>query len=266
MRLLTFVDPPTGTLHVGALSRDAARVVDLTVIGLDDMFMAVERAANLARIADHLVESEGAVGYPTGDVRIVAPMPGARCIHGMPAAVAAGAAVATVRALPVADAAPALHFADPAPLLGPGDALTVRAGDQWTLAVACVLARGGRDVPAEHALDLVAGYAIAGRWLGESDADTRVVQLGPWLLTRDAAGEPGTARGARLLRDGAIVASGEWRVGAPFGPMIAAASARYELRPGDVLTAPLPCAATLVAGQSVRLEVDGLGALVATAV
>lgn len=260
MRLLTFVDPPSGTLHVGALTRDARRVVDLTVIGLDDMFMAVERASNLARIAEHLVENEGAVGYPTGDVRLVAPMPGARCIHAAPAAAGAG------RALPVAGGAPPLHFADPAPLLGPGDALTVRPGDQWALAIAAILGRGGRDIAPARALDQVAGYAIAGRWLGEADADTRVVQLGPWLVTRDDAGEPGAARSARLLLDGTPVATAEWRVGAPFDTMIAAASARYELRPGDVLTHLLPCAATLAPGQAVRLEVEGLGALVATAV
>src|SRR5215217_849837 len=81
MRLLTFVAPASGKLHVGALTRDAARVVDLTVIGLDDMFMAVERAANLARIASHLVENDGAVGHAIDQVRIVAPMPGARCVH-----------------------------------------------------------------------------------------------------------------------------------------------------------------------------------------
>src|SRR3712207_7319493 len=105
MRLLTFVDPETGTLHVGALSRDARRVVDLTVIGLDDMFMAVERAANLARIASHLVENEGAVGHDIEQVRVVAPMPGARCVHqglATPGGLSAGRALAIAGDAPLA--------------------------------------------------------------------------------------------------------------------------------------------------------------------
>jgi hypothetical protein len=270
MRLLTFVDPGSGTLHVGALSRDAARVVDLTVIGLDDMFMAVERAANLARIASHLVESEGAVGHAVDQVRIVAPMPGARCVHqGLPSP----GGLAPGRALAIAGDAP-LAFTDPGPLLGPGDEVTARAGDRWALAVAAVLGAGGRDVPEEHALRLVAGYCIAGRWLADAaNADgTPAMQLGPWLVTPDDAGAEGTARPARIVVDDVAVATGTWAVGAEFARLAARASRQFELRPGDVLTTLVPasgggaCAAPLAAGQRVRLEVEGLGALPATVV
>lgn len=261
MRLLTFVDPASGTLHVGALTRDGRRVVDLTVVGLDDMFMAVERAANLARIAGHLVEHEGAVGHPATDVRIVAPMPGARGVHlGQAAAAPIG------RALAVVDDEPPLSFTDPAPMLGPGDELPVRPGDRWALAVAAVLGGGGRDVSEERALAQVAGYCLAGRWLGEA-SDRATVQLGPWLVTPDDAGAPDTPRVARIFVDDAPVAEGSWAVGAPFARMIARASTRFELRAGDVLTALVPaadggpCAASLAPGQAVRLEVQGLGAL-----
>jgi fumarylacetoacetate (FAA) hydrolase len=272
MRLLTFVDPASGTLHVGALTRDARRVVDLTVVGLDDMFMAVERAANLARIAGHLVEHEGAVGHPVEQVRIVAPMPGARGVHLADAP--AGRMSAAGRALAVVSDEPALAFTDPAPMLGPGDELRVRPGDRWALAVAAVLGAGGRDLPEERALAHVAGYAIAGRWLGEASSEASI-QLGPWLVTPDDAGDgvDGDApRAARIVVDGQPAAEGAWRVGAPFAPMIARASARFELRPGDVLTALVPaadgspCAVSLSAGQAVRLEVQGLGALPARAV
>jgi 2-keto-4-pentenoate hydratase/2-oxohepta-3-ene-1,7-dioic acid hydratase in catechol pathway len=150
--------------------------------------------------------------------------------------------------------------------------VTVRSGDRWALAVAAVLARGGRDVTEDRALALVAGYAIAGRRLGDGAADAPAIQLGPWLVTPDDAGEPGTPRAARVLVDGAVVAEATWQVGAPFAAMIARASAQYELRAGDLLTALLPgvdgapCATSLVAGQAVRLEVQGLGALPADAV
>ena len=272
MRLLTFVDPGSGKLHVGALTRNAARVVDLTVIGLDDMFMAVERAANLARIASHLVENEGAVGHPIDQVRIVAPMPGARCVHmGLATGALAGARALAV----VAD--PALSFTDPGPLLGPGDEVRIRPGDRWALAVAAVIGEGGHDVPEDQALRRVAGYAIAGRWLGDaSNADgSPAVQLGPWLVTPDdvGAGDDGAGtRQTRVVVDDVVVAAGSWTVGAPFARLVAAASRQFSLRPGDVLTAVLAtpagdaCAATLAPGQRVRLEVDGLGALPAHAV
>ena len=263
MRLLTFVDPPTGQLHVGALTRDARRVVDLTVIGLDDMFMAVERAANLARLGSHLVENEGAVGHPTTDVRIVAPMPGARCVH--------LGSVGGGRNLAVADEEPPLVFTDPGPLLGPGDSIAARPADRWALAVAAVLASGGRDVTEELASRLVAGYCIAGRWLADpANADgTPAVQLGPWLVTPDQLGEPGAARAARIVVDDVTVAECGWAVGMPFARVIARASRQFELRAGDVFTALVPtptggpCAATVAPGQLARLEVDGLGALVA---
>jgi 2-keto-4-pentenoate hydratase/2-oxohepta-3-ene-1,7-dioic acid hydratase in catechol pathway len=262
MRLLTFVAPDSGKLHVGALTRDARRVVDLTAIGLDDMFMAVERAANLARIASHLVENEGAVGHAIDQVRIVAPMPGARCVHlGLPSA--------SPRTLAVVDDEPPLAFTDPGPLLGPADTITARAGDRWALAIAAVLAAGGRDISEDHALRCIAGYTMAGRWLGDAaNADgSPAVQLGPWLVSPDDAGNVGTARDARVLVNDAVVAAGRWDVGAPFARLVARASRQFELRPGDVFTALLPatgggpCAASVVAGQKVRLEVDGLGAL-----
>ena len=266
LRLLTFVDPATAELHVGALSRDARRVVDLTVIGLDDMFMAVARAANLARIGSHLVESEGAVAHSSDQVRIVAPMPGARCVH-------LGAAPTRGRALALAGDDP-LTFTDPGPLLGPGDDVRVRPGDRWALGVAAVLMSGGRDLPEEHALRLVAGYAIAGRWLADAaNADgTPAVQLGPWIVTPDDAGDEGAARPARIVVDDAVVATGTWTVGAAVAGIVARASRQFELRPGDVLTAIVPapdggpCAVPIAAGQRVRLDVEGLGALVANAV
>lgn len=245
-------------------------MVDLTLIGLDDMFMAVERAANLARIASHLVENEGAVGHAVDQVRVVAPMPGARCVHlGLPSP----GGVSAGRALAIAGDAP-LTFSDPGPLLGPGDDVRARPGDRWAVAVAAVLGAGGRDVPEAHALRLVAGYAIAGRWLadaGSADA-TPAVQLGPWLVTPDDAGAEGTARPVRVVVDEATVASATWAVGAGFAAMVARVSRQFELRPGDVLTALVPadggggCAASVAAGQQVRLEVEGLGALPARVV
>jgi 2-keto-4-pentenoate hydratase/2-oxohepta-3-ene-1,7-dioic acid hydratase in catechol pathway len=167
-----------------------------------------------------------------------------------------------------------LAFSDPGPLLGPGDDVIARAGDRWALAVAAVLGGGGRDVPEEHAPRLVAGYAIAGRWLSDAaNADgTPAVQLGPWLVTTDDAGAERTVRAARVVVDDVAVAAGAWAVGAGFARIIARASRQFELRPGDVLTTLVPaadggpCAAPLTAGQRVRLEVDGLGALPATAV
>ncbi len=265
MRLLTFVDPASGRLHVGALTRDATRVVDLTVIGLDDMFMAVERAANLARIASHLVENDGAVGHPIDQVRVVAPMPGARCVH-------QGLVTGGGRTLALADEEPPLAFTDPGPLLGPGDSVTARTGDRWALAVGAVLAAGGRNLPEDAAARLVAGYTIAGRWLRDAaNADgTPAVQLGPWLVTPDQLGapdEPSMTRSARILVDETLVAEGRWEVAGSFARLIARASSQFELRAGDVLTVLLPaigggpCAATVVAGQAVRLEVEGLGAL-----
>ncbi|HEY2637099.1 MAG TPA: fumarylacetoacetate hydrolase family protein [Solirubrobacteraceae bacterium] len=153
----------------------------------------------------------------------------------------------------------------------------------YELELACVLGRGGRDIPAEGALDHVFGYTIfndasardaqfremAGQ-LGPAkgkDFDTGNV-LGPWLVTADELGDP---------QDCTMVArvnGEEWSRGTSaamhhsFADIIAWISSAETLHPGEVIgsgTVGTGCGLELGRylenGDVVELEIEGIGVL-----
>ncbi len=261
MRLLSFLPPGSTTVHVGALAPDGVRVVDLTAIGVEDMLDAVGRAAALRRVASHLLHAEGAVAWRRGEVRLLAPLPGARAAH-----------LVTRGALPVAGA-PALRFDDPMPVLGDGAQVTRRADDRWVACLAVVVGAEGQGVDAAEGERMVAGVAIAARWLADEELATPVLQLGPWitgmaLLADRRTPEGGFALATRALAGGAEVARGslEALAVAP-GALVAAAASRHTVRVGDVLTQPLRAAdgawlaVAPAEGEEVGFEIERLGAL-----
>ena len=262
MRLVSFLPPSSSSVHVGALAPDGVRVVDLTAIGMDDMVEALARASSLSRLAAHLLHAEGAVAWRLAEVRLLAPLPGARAAHLVPAS-----------GLPVAGAAPALRFDDPMPVLGDGARVTVRADDRWTACLAVVVGTEGQGVDEAAGERMVAGVAIAARWLADDALATPVLQLGPFIATAGLVADRRTAGGGYALAARALVGGREVARGtladAPLSPgaLVAAAAARHTLRVGDVLTQPLRAesggwlAATPAAGEDVTFEVERLGAL-----
>ena len=112
--LVSFVRPGGNAACVGLLSPDGGRVADLTAIGMEDVYAALPRVAQLEKLRKHLTLTPGAVVYPVGNVRLLAPVPYARLVSDL-SAVAPGGADAE------------LAFADPRELAGPGARLTVGA-------------------------------------------------------------------------------------------------------------------------------------------
>lgn len=91
----------------------------------------------------------------------------------------------------------------PTAVVGPGDvphpAVTERL--DWEAELAVIIGRGGRDIPAERALDHVFGYTAANdlsardlqfghtQWFKGKSLDA-TCPLGPWVVTADELGDP----------------------------------------------------------------------------
>jgi len=168
-------------------------------------------------------------------------------------------------------------------VVGPGDAIHVPPESMlvdYEGELAVVIGRRCRRVPVSRAHEVIAGYTIANDvtvrdWqvraptvtLGKS-WDTHG-PLGPWLITADELGDPH----ARRLR---TRVNGELRQDATTGDMlidcfrqVAFLSTACTLEPGDVIATGTPAGvgamqdppAFLRAGDVVRVEIDGIGAL-----
>jgi 2-keto-4-pentenoate hydratase/2-oxohepta-3-ene-1,7-dioic acid hydratase in catechol pathway len=192
---------------------------------------------------------------------------------------------------------PVFYFSNPAAIVDPGDRVAAppRSAElDYELEVACVLGRGGRDVRAGDADELVAGFTIMNDWSAR-DVQRREMQLsmgpvkgkdfatslGPWLVSTDELA-PG---GLREVPSAVMVArvngveytrSNLDTLWWSFAEMIAYAAEAAPLRRGDVLgsgTCGTGCILELALvhgadkypyltpGDEVELEVEGLGVL-----
>jgi 2-keto-4-pentenoate hydratase/2-oxohepta-3-ene-1,7-dioic acid hydratase in catechol pathway len=176
-----------------------------------------------------------------------------------------------------APAEPLLFLKPNTAVIGPGDSIVRPPQSQRTDfegELAVVIGRITKNVPAERALDHVFGYTIAndvtardlqasdGQWTRAKGFDT-FCPLGPAIETEfDPASATLTTR-----------VDGEVRQQAPLSDMIhsiadiiAYASAVFTLLPGDVILTGTPAGVgPFVAGQSVEVEISGLGVLRNTA-
>jgi hypothetical protein len=261
------------------LSHDGRRVVDLTAVGVEDMFDAAAQVARLRRVAAHLVHAPGALAYPTDAVRVLAPLPIARTAW---ARFEHAGARARGRALAiVGDRSPwDPEYADPVALLGPGGAIeTYGRLEALEFGVACVLS-GGRPGWAERDPGSgIAGYCGALRWAARTAPGgmTWGAALGPWLVTPeelvdDRAGPIGSDLAVTLAVTLAVNGAERYREASGAGlqqrlaGIVAAAADTFTLRAGDVF-----CAVRLAAreaggglpgpGDDVVLHIERLGAL-----
>ncbi len=155
-----------------------------------------------------------------------------------------------------------LFLGNPVPA-GPGEgaaALPDRPTD-CEIAPAIVVGRTARVIEEADALDHVAGYAIAlrttARGRGEAVDDRAVI--GPWLATADEIADPDALAlrvNGETRRDttGARRSRGCRR-------LIASASRRYTLYPGDVVVGAPEISRPVQPGNIVRCEIEGIGAM-----
>jgi hypothetical protein len=115
LRLVSFIPANRDAVHVGMLTPDATRVVDLSTLGIEDAHDGLAQLPLLRRTAGAIIHGGVHQALDVRTVHMVAPIPLARCV------VHTGDASAPI-------------FADPTTLHGPGSALsrgdaqTARAG------------------------------------------------------------------------------------------------------------------------------------------
>lgn len=135
-------------------------------------------------------------------------------------------------------------------LVGPSQGVAVRFPDRRTdheLELGVVIGTTAADVPAERALEYVAGYAIALDMTvrGTEDRSFRksidsYAVLGPWLVSADEISEP-NALDMRLRVNGEVRQdSNTRRMIVDVRTLIAWASRWYTLHPGDILMTGTP--------------------------
>jgi len=203
---------------------------------------------------------------PLADVRLLAPM--------LPSKVVAVGRNYVDHAKELGNEAPAapMLFLKPATsVVGQHDLIQMpdtRVDYEGELAV--VVGRLCRDVPIERALDMVLGYTCAndvtarewqksdGQWSRAKGCDT-FCPLGPWIET---AVDPAALR-LRTLLDGEAVQDGSTAdMVFDVATLLSYVSSYMTLLPGDVLLTGTPAGiGPMQAGQSVTVEIEGIGAL-----
>ena len=164
------------------------------------------------------------------------------------------------------------------PVIAPNDAAMV----DWEVELAVVIGRQGRRIPAESAMDHVAGYTIcndvsardhvtrpewplfSSDWFAQKGYDT-FTPLGPAIVPAAAVPDP-SALGLRLWVGEELMQDGhasEMVFG--IAEQIEFASRFTTLRPGDIISTGTPAGVGmasgryLAAGEEMVAEIDGLG-------
>ena len=299
MRYVTFssLAQPDGP-RLGVLAGDD--VIELSgTPGLPRTMLAMLEAGEPAWSAgrEAALRGEGR-RWQQGTVRLRTPLPRPPSLRDFYAFERHVAAAFAVRGRTIPEewhAFPVFYFSNPGSICGPEEAVAPPAGCReldYELEVACVIGRGGRDIPATEAERHIFGFTILNDWsardlqraemrvgLGPAKGKDFASSLGPWLVTLDeladrAEGRPGVYHLAMTARHNGFERShgnlDEIRFS--FGEMIARASSGVDLFPGDVIgsgTVGSGSLLELTAGQGpwlqpgdvVELEVERLGIL-----
>ena len=189
---------------------------------------------------------------------------------------------------------PAFYYSNPSTVVGPDDDVLYPSYSKaldFELEIACVIGKGGTNVPEKKARDFIAGYTIMNDWsardvqekemkigLGPAKAKDFATSLGPWLVTSDelqdkTAGSDKFDLDMTASVNGKLLSKGNAKnMHWSFPQMIARASEAVELHPGEVfgsgtvgtgsiLELGPKVHAYLQPGDNVELEIERLGVL-----
>jgi acylpyruvate hydrolase len=168
-------------------------------------------------------------------------------------------------------------------VIGPGDAIKipkVSAMIDYEAEYAFVIGRAGRDITPDRAMDYVAGYTIVndvscrdyqmktGQWMIGKTFDT-FAPMGPYLVTRDEIADPHNLEISLQLNGQRMQHSNTRNLIFKTEYLIAFLSQVFTFEPGDVVSTGTPGGVGFArkppvfmkAGDRVRVEVEGLGAL-----
>jgi len=292
-RALDWGQPGEGTLPDGV----PTSMIDLLTRG-------PQLLAGLRALADRLAAqpSDGLTGLllPAATA-LLAPLPrpnNVRDFYAFEQHVKTARALRGAEMIPEWYQIPVFYFSNPDAIYGPDAPVPVpqqTAELDYELELACVIGQEGRDIPAERALEYVAGYTIMNDWsardvqrlemkmnLGPAKGKDFATSLGPWLVTPDELEDRREGAGAetRHRLDMVTRVNGkEYSRGNAadlthtFAQMIAFASRDVWLKPGDVIGSgtvgtgcilelrPETVGGWLQPGDVVEMEIERLGVL-----
>jgi 2-keto-4-pentenoate hydratase/2-oxohepta-3-ene-1,7-dioic acid hydratase in catechol pathway len=268
MKLVTFTH--SGTTRAGVIDA-SGEIVDLGV-SMIDLLSSGDVALHVA------TRREGAERIPAADVSLMAPIPrpGKVLAIGLNYRDHARESGQEIPKHPVVFAKVSTC------IVGPGSPVqrpVVSAAVDWEAELCFVIGKRGRHIAAADAMKHVAGYMCGNdvsvrdwqfhspTWMMGKGFDTHG-PTGPWLVTADDV-EPGNL-GIRCFVNGELMQSsntGQLIFDIP--AIIAYLSTAFTLEPGDVVFTGTPAGVGvsrkppvfLKAGDVVRVEIDGLGAL-----
>ncbi len=170
-------------------------------------------------------------------------------------------------------------------VIGSGDAIRVPAvSDEidYEVELAIVIGRAARNVPAESAMEHVAGYTVlndvtardyqrlrgGGQWTLAKSFDT-FCPLGPWIVTADEVADPQALALKSVVSGEEMQSSSTSEMIFPVPFIIEYLSAALTLEPGDVIGTGTPPGVGfaqdpprfLHAGDTVECTVEGIGTL-----
>jgi 2-keto-4-pentenoate hydratase/2-oxohepta-3-ene-1,7-dioic acid hydratase in catechol pathway len=266
-----------GAERPAVLDKDGvARDVSETAADFGPAFFATGALAAVAAVA---AEPAALAALPALDGRIGAPVarPGKVVCIGLNYRDHAAETGAAIPERPV------VFMKDPSTVVGPYDEVRIPRGSErtdWEVELGVVIGSTARYLPSPAAaLDVIAGYAVS------HDVSERTFQLelspqwdlgkscetfnplGPWLVTADEVPDP-QRLGLRLEVNGGKRQDGTTGdMIFEVGYLIWYLSQYMVLEPGDIVNTGTPAGVALGlpdhpylrAGDSVRLEIDGLG-------
>jgi 2-keto-4-pentenoate hydratase/2-oxohepta-3-ene-1,7-dioic acid hydratase in catechol pathway len=175
-------------------------------------------------------------------------------------------------------------------VVGPGARVKLPVYSQmvdWEVELAAVIGKVARDVPAERALDFVAGYTIANDlsardvmrrdknpatspfhydWLSQKCFDGSC-PLGPWIVPADDLADPQNLGLKLWVNDKLMQDSSTSKMIFDTAEQIAMLSSRVTLQPGDLVLTGTPAGVGvprrvfLRPGDTVKLWIEGIGEL-----
>lgn len=171
----------------------------------------------------------------------------------------------------------------PSSISGPGDAIVIPSGDpnvDYEAELAVVIGRKGKSIPAEQAMEHVAGYMplndVSARawqfadkqWVRGKSCDT-FCPTGPYLTTRDEIPDPHSLFIRARVNGATLQDSNTSKLIFQIPQLIEFISASITLEPGDIIATGTPAGVGafrnpplfLKAGDVVEVEIQNLGVL-----
>ena len=288
MRLVTFASDRGP--RVGAVVGD--RVIDLAEASQgtvpSDMIQLIEAGPSALDAARAAIERGTSGGVPLSEMRLLAPIPRPRrnviCLglnyrdHAIEIARSAGQE-------PKMPEHPVFFTKPPTAVIGHEQAIefdpAVSSQIDWEVELTFVIGKGGRDVPADRAMEYVFGYTAAndvsardlqmrhgGQYFKGKSLDT-FCPIGPWIVTADEIADPHNLAVATRVIGVEKQRSNTRELIFDIPATIATLSAGLTLEAGDIILTGTPHGVGMARtppewlkdGDVVEVEVEGIGVL-----